>query len=36
METELKLLIAPADVAPFRRLGQRLLYKWYALTDEVF
>ncbi len=22
--------------APFRRFGQRFLYKWYALQDEVF
>ena len=29
-------LIESQAFAPFRRIGQRLLYKWYALTDEVF
>jgi glycine/D-amino acid oxidase-like deaminating enzyme len=29
-------LVESQAFAPFRRLGQRLLYKWYALTDEVF
>ena len=29
-------LVESQAFAPFRRIGQRLLYKWYALTDEVF
>jgi glycine/D-amino acid oxidase-like deaminating enzyme len=28
-------LVESQAFAPFRRLGQRLLYKWYWLTDEV-
>lgn len=29
-------LLPSTPFAPFRRIGQRLLYRWYALRDEVF
>ncbi|MNU10638.1 hypothetical protein D3C72_2579030 [compost metagenome] len=29
-------LVESQAFAPFRRLGQRFLYRWYHLKDEVF
>jgi gamma-glutamylputrescine oxidase len=29
-------LVESRAFAPFRRLGQRFLYRWYHLKDEVF
>lgn len=28
-------LVRSQALAPFRRLGQRTLYRWYALRDEI-